>query len=134
MIKFRHFVKEAFKLTFILIVILSVLSIFDFYSDYIFFSWLSLFFLLFLTLLSGYYNTRSLHKRFFINIFLGTLTVKFFLCIIYVALYFFVMPFKVTLIIPFLLLFIIYKGFETGLLLKYSRDVAQSAQIKKEGD
>lgn len=124
--KFRHFVKKIFKLTFVLIVILSVLSMsyFNFFQPYKFFTWLSLFFFFGTTLLSGYYNSRSIKKPFFFNIFFGTLAVKFFLSIAFLVVFMvYIDPDnKKMFVIPFFLLFFIYKVFETYMLLKFARE------------
>ncbi|GIV33661.1 MAG: hypothetical protein KatS3mg031_1196 [Chitinophagales bacterium] len=123
--KFRYFVRKAFKLTFFLIVLLSVLSLeyFQFFQPYRFFTWLSLFFFLGLTLFSGYYNTRSIKKRFFFNIFFGTLAVKFVLSLAFlVAFLVYIDPDnKKMYVIPFFLMFLIFKVFETYMLLRFAQ-------------
>jgi len=125
MLKYRYFVRKALKLTFFMIITLSILSLdyFEFFQPYRYFTWASLFFFLFLTLFSGYYNSRSIKKPFFFNIFLGTLTVKFIVSIAFIIVFF--LWFKPTsnlYIIPYFLLFSIFKAFETLILLKYARE------------
>ncbi len=124
--KFRFFVREIFKLTFILIVLLSILSLnhFTFFQPYKLFTWLGLFFFLGITLVSGYYNSRSIRKPFFFNIFFGTLAVKFVLSIAFLAVFIiYIDPDnKKMFVVPFFLLFLIYKVFETYMLLKFARE------------
>ena len=132
MLKFRHFVKRIFQLTFILIVVLSILSLnyFEFFQPYRYFTWVSLFFFMGLTLFSGYYNSRSIKKPFFINIFIGMLGVKFIFSVLFFILFFIVFDSaNKWLVVPYFLLFIIYKVFETLMLLKYSREEIGSPDL-----
>ncbi len=132
--KFRYFVRKAFKLTFILIVVLSILSLnyFEFFQPYRFFTWTSLFFFLGLTLFSGYYNSRSIKRPFFFNIFFGTLAVKFFLSVAFLVVFLvYIDPDnKKMFVIPFFMVFLIFKVFETYMLLRF----AQEGDEKKETD
>jgi len=124
--KFRYFVKKIFKLTFVLIVILSILSLnyFEFFQPYKFFTWMSLFFFFAITLFSGYYNSRSIRKPFFFNIFFGTLALKFLLSLAFLVVFLvYIDPDnKKMFVIPFFLLFLIYKMFETYMLLRFARE------------
>jgi len=121
--KFRDFVKNIFKLTFVLMVILTGLSFFSFSKNYLYFTWVCLFFFLALTLFSGYYNTRSIKKPFFLNIFFGTLAVKFVLSILFILGYLILEEEKNKwFVIPFFTLFFVYKVFETYMLLKFARE------------
>ena len=133
MLRFRHFVKRIFQLTFLLIVVLSILSLdyFGFFQTYKYFTWASLFFFVGLTLFSGYYNSRSIKKPFFLNIFMGTLAVKFVFSVLFFAVFWFVLePGNKFFVIPYFALFTIYKVFETMMLLKYSREESAGSGIK----
>jgi len=124
--KFRDFVKKILKLTFFLIILLSVLShsYFGFFQPYKLFTWLSMIFFMGITLVSGYYNSRSIKKPFFFNIFFGTLAVKFFLSIafLFVFLVYIDPDNKKMFVIPFFVIFFIYKVFETYMLLRFARE------------
>lgn len=123
MITYRQFVAKLMKLTFYLIIVLTVLSFRAFFKPYIFISWASLFFFLGMTLFSGYYNSRSIKKPFFMNIFLMTLGIKFFATIVFVGVYFLVLKPIMWTVIPIMLLFAIFKTFETIMLLQFSKDL-----------
>ncbi|HXH18752.1 MAG TPA: hypothetical protein VNJ07_06675 [Chitinophagales bacterium] len=124
--KFRYFVRKIFKLTFFLIVILSVLSLdyFTFFQPYRYFTWICLFLFMGLTLFSGYYNSRSIRKPFFFNIFFGTLAAKFLISMAFLAAFvIYIDPDnKKMFVIPFFLMFFIYKVFETYMLLRFARE------------
>lgn len=123
--RYRDFVKKTLKLTFVLIVVLTGLSFpyFEFFQPFRYFTWSSLVFFMSITLFSGYYNTRSIKKPFFFNIYMGTLGLKFFLCLAFVLIFKFgFKPASDMFVIPFFLLFIIYKAFETYMLLKFARE------------
>ena len=130
--KYRYFVKKIFKLTFILILLLSFLSLdfFDFFQPYRLFTWVSLLFFMLITLVSGYYNSRSIKKPFFFNIFFGTLAVKFFMSIAFLIVFLvYIDPDnKKMFVIPFFLIFFIYKVFETYMLLRFAREEEVSGQ------
>lgn len=123
--KYRFFVKKILKLTFVLIIVLSILSApaFEFFQPFRYFTWASLVFFFGLTLFSGYYNSRSIKKPFFFNIYLGTMALKFFLSLVFVLVFLFgFKPESKMFVIPFFLLFIIYKAFETWMLLKFAQE------------
>src|SRR5688572_18553481 len=122
--KYRYFVKKILKLTFVLIIVLSILSsnYFEFFQPFRYFTWASLVFFMSITLFSGYYNSRSIKKPFFFNIYLGTLGLKFLLCIAFVVIFFFWFKPDKMFVVPFFLLFIIYKAFETYMLLKFAQE------------
>jgi len=123
--KYRAFVKKNLKLTFYLMVALTALSfpVFEFFQPFRYFTWASVIFFMSITMLTGYYNSRSIKKPFFFNIYLGTLTLKFVLSLAFVLVYFFALkPESKMFVIPFFLLFIIYKAFETWMLLKFAQD------------
>jgi len=131
--KFRDFVKKIFKLTFFLILLLSIFSLgyFEFFQPYKLFTWLSMFFFMGITLFSGYYNSRSIKKPFFFNIFFGTLAVKFVMSIafLFIFLVYIDPDNKKMFVIPFFLLFFIYKVFETYMLLRFAREKEDPASI-----
>lgn len=122
MMKYRHFVKSLLKLTFALAVVLFGLGFFKFYIPYIIISWVSLAFFLALTLISGYYNSRSIKKPFFINIFFGTMAVKFLLSFTFIFIYFRLIGPDKWFIIPIMLIFFAYKASETVLLVRFSKE------------
>ncbi len=123
MTKFRHFVKSMLKLTFALAVVLFALGFFKFFIPFIVISWVSLAFFLALTMFSGYYNSRSIKKPFFLNIFFGTLAIKFFLSLVFIFTYFIVFnPIK-WVILPIMFIFFAYKGSETLLLARFAKDL-----------
>lgn len=131
MLKFRHFLKELLKVTFVLLAVIAALSFFDFFKDYLLITWVSLAFFCLMTIFSGYYNSRSIAKPFFINIFMGTLAIKFMASLMFIGIFYYayqyaygIVPNKF-LVIPFLLVFLVYKVFETAILLKYSREASR---------
>ncbi len=130
--QFRYFVKKIFKLTFALIVLLSILSLnhFEFFEPYRFFTWVSLFFFMGLTLFSGYYNSRSVTKPFFFNIFIATLGLKFLLSLAFLMVFLYGLKTEKMIIVPFFLLFTIYKVFETYMLLKFAREAERIEKSK----
>ena len=123
MTKYRHFVKEILKLTFGLAIVLTGLSFFPFYTPYFAISWSSMAFFLLLTLFSGYYNSRSIKKPFFLNIFIGTLGLKFFLSIGFIVTYFMLFDPTKWVIFPIFFFFATYKAFETVMLVRFSKDL-----------
>ncbi len=120
--KFRHFVKSLLKVTFAMAVVLFALGFFKFYLPYIIISWVSLAFFLGLTMFSGYYNTRSVRKPFFINIFFGTMAVKFMFSGIFIFTYFLLIEPDKWVILPMMAIFFAYKAAETLLLVKAFRE------------
>lgn len=123
MTKFRHFVKSLLKLTFALAVVLFALGQFNFYVPFLFISWASLAFFLLLTLVSGYYNSRSIKKPFFLNIFFGTLLIKFILSAAFIFTYFEIVEPDRLAILPIMVIFFAYKASETILLVRFARDM-----------
>jgi len=120
MLKYRHFLKEELKVTFYLIIILSLLSFSNFFVPYNAISWFSMLFFFFFHMGFGYYATRGLRKPIFIYIFMGGMAAEFVLSIIFVAIWvLYFKPINKTFIIPFFLIFAIYKTFSTAILLKY---------------
>jgi len=123
--KYRNFVKKILKLTFVLIIALSILSApaFEFFQPFRLFTWAALVFFFAITLVSGYYNSRSIKKPFFFNIYMGTLALKFFLSLMFIVVFLFgFKPESKMFVVPFFLLFIIYKAFETWMLLKFAQE------------
>jgi hypothetical protein len=120
MLKFRHYLKEELKVTFYLIIILSVFSFMDFFEPFNGIAWTSMLFYFFYNMGFGYYGTRSLGKPIFIAIYMGGLVAEFILsfCFI-VGWYFWFKPVANIFIIPFFLMFAIYKVFNTGIFLMY---------------
>ncbi|CAN5363351.1 hypothetical protein BH09BAC1_BH09BAC1_10050 [soil metagenome] len=125
MMKYRHFVKSLLKLTFALAVVLFALGFFKFFLPYIIISWVSLGFFLALTLFSGYYNSRSVKKPFFLNIFFGTMAVKFFLSAVFIFAYFMLIEPDKWVILPIIAIFFAYKASETVLLVRAFRDAEE---------
>ncbi len=123
MTKFRYFVKSLLKLTFALCVVLFALGFFKFFAPYIIISWLSLGFFLLLTLVSGYYNSRSIKKPFFLNIFFGTLAAKFVLSLTFITAYFLLFDPTKWVILPIMFIFFAFKSAETVLLVRFARDL-----------
>lgn len=123
MTKFRHFFKEMMKTTFGLAVVLTALSFLPFFKPYFVISWTSLAFFLALTLFSGYYNSRSIKKPFFLNIFIGTLAFKFVLSIGFIFVYFLLFDPIKWVILPIMFFFFIFKSQEVYLLLRFSKDL-----------
>ena len=123
MTKFRHFVKSLLKLTFALAVVLFALGFFKFCIPYIVISWLSLAFFLALTLFSGYYNSRSIKKPFFLNIFFITLGLKFGLSMAFIFTYFYLFEPTKYVILPMMVIFFAYKISETLLLVRFAKDL-----------
>ena len=123
MTKFRHFVKSLLKLTFALAVVLFALGFFKFFIPYIVISWLSLAFFLALTLFSGYYNSRSIKKPFFLNIFFITLGLKFGLSMAFIFTYFYLFEPTKYVILPMMVIFFAYKISETLLLVRFAKDL-----------
>ena len=123
MTKFRHFVKSLLKLTFALAVVLFALGFFNFFFPYIVISWVSLAFFLALTMFSGYYNSRSIKKPFFLNIFFGTLAVKFILSLGFIFTYFILFDPTKWVILPIMFIFFAYKSSETLLLVRFAKDL-----------
>ncbi len=123
MTKFRHFVKSLLKLTFAMAVVLFALGFFKFFFPYLIISWFSLAFFLALTIFSGYYNSRSIKKPFFLNIFFGTLAVKFVLSLVFIFIYFIIFDPTKWVILPIMFIFFAYKSSETLLLVRFARDL-----------
>ena len=123
MTKFRHFVKSLLKLTFAMAVVLFALGFFSFFFPYIVISWVSLAFFLALTMFSGYYNSRSIKKPFFLNIFFGTLAVKFILSLGFIFTYFILFDPTKWVILPIMFIFFAYKSSETLLLVRFAKDL-----------
>jgi len=120
MLKFRHYLKEELKLTFYLIILLSGLSFVQALEPLRAISWFSLLFFFFFHLAFGYYATRGLGKPVFIYIFMGGMFAEFMLSILFIGGWFYmVKPEGKLFVIPFLLLFAIYKTFSTVILMKY---------------
>ena len=128
MTKFRHFVKSLLKLTFALAVLLFALGFFKFFLPYIVISWVSIGFFLSLTLFSGYYNSRSIKKPFFLSIFFGTLLVKFILSGAFIFAYFLIVEPEKWVILPIMFIFLAYKSSETLLLVRFARDLPEDAE------
>ena len=123
MVTYRQFVIKTFKLSFYLLLVLAVLSPFSFFKPFLFASWGSLFFFMGLTLFSGYYNSRSIKKPFFFNIYIMTLTAKFLATLFFVGIYFYEVHPTHWVAVPIMFFFTVYKIFETILLLQYSKDM-----------
>ena len=123
MTKYRHFVKELLKLTFVLAVMLTGLSFLAPFRPFIGISWASLGLFLVLTLFSGYYNSRSIKKPFFLNIFFVTLSVKFMITLGFMIAYFLLFHPTGWVIVPLMLIFGAYKVFETVMLMRFSKDL-----------
>jgi len=123
MVTYRQFVIKTLKLTFYLIIALAVLSFLNVFRPFLFASWASLFFFMGLTLFSGYYNSRSIKKTFFFNIYIMTLTAKFLATLFFVGIYFYEVHPTHWVAIPIMFFFTIYKVFETILLLQFSKDM-----------
>jgi hypothetical protein len=120
MLKFRHYLKEELKLTFYLIIILTVLSFFHFFETFNAISWASMLFFFFYNMAFGYYGTRSLGKPIFISIFMSGLVAEFILSFGFVVgWYYFFKPIANIFIIPFFVMFAVYKVFNTGIFLMY---------------
>lgn len=123
MTKFRHFIKELMKVTFGMAVVLTALSFFPFFRPFLVISWSSLAFFLALTLFSGFYNSRSIKKPFFLNIFLVTLGVKFLLSIGFIIFYFLLFDPIKWVILPIMIFFFVFKSTEVVMLLRFSKDL-----------
>jgi hypothetical protein len=120
MLKFRHYLKEELKVTYYLIIVLTLLSFMDFFEPFNAIAWTSMLFYFFYNMIFGYYGTRSLGKPIFVWIYMGGLVLEFILsfCFI-VGWYFWFKPVANLFIIPFFVMFAIYKVFNTGIFLKY---------------
>ena len=128
MVTYRQFVAKTLKLTFYLMLPLGMLSFLSFFKPFLFISWASLYFFMGLTLISGYYNTRSVKKSFFLNIYLITLGAKLFACIAFMGAYLYIVhPYK-WVVIPFMLFFGIYKAFEIVMIIQFSKDLEEISQ------
>lgn len=123
MTKYRHFVKEIFKLTFGMAIVLTGLSFFHFFTPFFAISWASMGFFLMLTLFSGYYNSRSIKKPFFLNIFLFTLAVTFMASLGFIVAYFLMFDPIKWVIFPIFFFFAVYKAYETIMLVRFSKDL-----------
>lgn len=123
MTRYRHFVKEIMKVTFGMAIVLTGLCFIPFYRSYVVISWFSLVFFMFLTLFSGFYNSRSIKKPFFLNIFFVTLAIKSALSIVFIATYFYLFDPTKWVIFPIMFFFGAYKVFETVMLLRFSKDL-----------
>jgi hypothetical protein len=120
MLKFRHYLKEELKVTYYLIIILTVLSFMDFFEPFNAITWVSMLFYFFYNMAFGYYGTRSLGKPIFIWIYMGGLVLEFILSFLFiVGWYFWFKTVDNLFIIPFFVMFAIYKVFNTGIFLKY---------------
>jgi hypothetical protein len=130
MTTYRQFVKKTLKLTFYLIVGLTAVSFIPHYKPYLFITWSSLVLFFGLTLFSGYYNSRSVNKSFFLNIFFITLAIKFAAALTFFSAYFLLAhPIKYT-VLPFMILFGIYKAFETIMLVRFHKDLEEQGEVE----
>lgn len=118
MIKYRQFAVRTLMLATPVFFILLLLSFFDFFRPNLLFVWFCYFFFVGGTLFSGYYNLRSVNKPIFASIYIGTAGLKLLLsiCIFFLYVHFFTPPKWV--LIPFVLLFFLFKGFELIVLYK----------------
>lgn len=118
MIKYRQFAVRTMILAVPLFVIIAILSLFEYFQSDILFVWFCFLFFVSSTLVSGYYNLRSLNKPIFGTIYFGTSSLKI---LVYLGALFsykyFLHPEK-WVIIPYVLLFLIFKGFELIVLFK----------------
>lgn len=122
MIKYRQFAVRTLMLATPIFFILAVLSFFDFFRPNLFFIWFCFLFFVGGTLFSGYYNIRSLNKPIFGTIYFGTAGIKLLSSFaILFAYYYFFSPEK-WILIPFILLFLIFKGFELIILFRQIKD------------
>ena len=122
MIKYRQFAVRTLMLATPIFFILAVLSFFDFFHSNLLFIWFCFVFFVSGTLFSGYYNLRSLNKPIFGTIYFGTAGLKLILTISILFTYnYFFSPQKWVLI-PFILLYLIFKGFELFVLFKQVKD------------
>lgn len=122
MIKYRQFAVRTLMLAVPVFVILGVLSLFDFFRANLLFVWFCYVFFVAMTLFTGYYNLRSVNKPIFGTIYFGTSGLKLLLSfsIIFLYMHFFSPPKWV--LIPFVLLFLIFKVFELVVLFRQVKD------------
>ena len=120
MLKFRHYLKELLKVTFYIIIVLTGLSFVPQYDVINAVSWFSMLFFFFYHVVFGYYGTRGLDKPIFIYIFLGSMFAEFSLSIAFIVFWYKMFnPITNYFVLPFMLIFTIYKVFSVAIFLKY---------------
>lgn len=132
MLKFRHYLKEELKVTYYLIIILTVLSFMDFFEPYNAISWVSMLFYFFYNMAFGYYGARSLGKAIFVWIYTGGLALEFILSVLFIAgWYFWFKPVTNMFIVPFFVMFAIYKVFNTTIFLKHMNKQDKAGDVQQ---
>lgn len=118
MIKYRQFAVRTLMLAVPVFLILLILSFFDFFKPNMLFVWFCFLFFVSMTLVTGYYNLRSVNKPIFGTIYMGTSGLKLLsaLAIIFLYMHYFSPPKWVLL--PFSFLFLIFKVFELVVLVR----------------
>jgi len=107
----------------VLAVNFTVLSYFDFFSPYWLNAWVSLVFFSSFALVSGYYITRSIGKPVFTGVFMGFLVLKLLLSAIFVWGYVKVLHLNIKpAVLTMVVMYLIFKVFETLIVLKYIRE------------
>ncbi len=121
--KFRHFAKRTFEVSFVLMAVLAVLSYVEVFQVFRLSAWASFAFFAGFTYISGYYICRSVGKPVFLGVFFGFFVLRLFLGIGAFVLfqYAFNLPVWASAI-SFMTFYAIYKVFETLITLKYVRE------------